>query len=30
MSSEQRLTELRERLAVIHDLKRVGWLLSWD
>jgi carboxypeptidase Taq len=30
MSAEQRLTELRERLAIIHDLKRVGWLLSWD
>jgi carboxypeptidase Taq len=30
VSAEQRLTELRERLAVIHDLKRVGWLLSWD
>ncbi|MGH3118876.1 MAG: carboxypeptidase M32, partial [Gaiellales bacterium] len=28
--SEQRLSELRERLAVIHDLKRAGWLLSWD
>jgi carboxypeptidase Taq len=30
MSPEQRLRELRERLAVIHDLKRAGWLLSWD
>jgi carboxypeptidase Taq len=26
----QRLAELRERLGVIHDLKRAGWLLSWD
>lgn len=30
MSAEQRLTELRERLALVHDLKRAGWLLSWD
>jgi carboxypeptidase Taq len=30
VSHEQRLSELRERLAVIHDLKRAGWLLSWD
>src|SRR5215218_11316584 len=26
----ERLAELRERLGVIHDLKRAGWLLSWD
>jgi carboxypeptidase Taq len=30
MSNEQRLSELRERLAVIHDLRRAAWLLSWD
>jgi carboxypeptidase Taq len=28
--SEQLLSQLRERLAVIHDLRRAGWLLSWD
>ncbi|HET6641940.1 MAG TPA: carboxypeptidase M32 [Gaiellaceae bacterium] len=28
--SEQRMTELRERLGVLHDLHRAGWLLGWD
>ena len=26
MSHKERLTELRERLGVIHDFKRAGWL----
>jgi carboxypeptidase Taq len=30
VSGEQLLSRLRERLAVIHDLRRAGWLLSWD
>jgi carboxypeptidase Taq len=30
MSNDQRLAELRERLGIIHDLRRAGWLLSWD
>jgi carboxypeptidase Taq len=30
VSGEQLLTQLRERLGVIHDLRRAGWLLSWD
>jgi carboxypeptidase Taq len=30
VTADQRLSELRERLALIHDLKRAGWLLSWD
>jgi carboxypeptidase Taq len=30
LSHNERLTELRERLGVVHDLKRAGWLLSWD
>jgi carboxypeptidase Taq len=30
LSHTERLTELRERLGVVHDLKRAGWLLSWD
>jgi carboxypeptidase Taq len=28
--SEQRMAELRERLGVLHDLHRAGWLLGWD
>ncbi|MDQ3777880.1 MAG: carboxypeptidase M32 [Actinomycetota bacterium] len=28
--SGARLQELRERLGEIHDLRRAGWLLSWD
>ena len=28
--SEQRMAELRERLGVLHDLRRAGWLLGWD
>jgi carboxypeptidase Taq len=30
VSSGKQVAELRERLALIHDLKRAGWLLSWD
>jgi len=30
VSHEARLKELRERLGEIHDLRRAGWLLSWD
>jgi carboxypeptidase Taq len=30
VTHEQRLAELRERLGIVHDLKRAGWLLSWD
>jgi carboxypeptidase Taq len=30
VTAEERLSRLRERLAVVHNLKRVGWLLSWD
>jgi carboxypeptidase Taq len=30
VSTEQRMTELRERLGVLHDLHRAGWLLGWD
>ncbi|HET8873186.1 MAG TPA: carboxypeptidase M32 [Gaiellaceae bacterium] len=30
MSNEQRMAELRERLGVLHDLHRAGWLLGWD
>jgi carboxypeptidase Taq len=30
VTADQRLSELRARLALIHDLKRAGWLLSWD
>ena len=30
MSNESRLAELRERLGVIHDLRRAGELLGWD
>jgi carboxypeptidase Taq len=30
VSGEQRLAELRERLAVIHDFRRAAFLLSWD
>ena len=30
MSNEERLTELRERLGVIHDLRRAAELLGWD
>jgi carboxypeptidase Taq len=28
--SKQRMAELRERLGVLHDLHRAGWLLGWD
>jgi carboxypeptidase Taq len=28
--SEQRLSELRQRLAVIHDFRRAAFLLGWD
>ena len=30
MTDEQRLADLRERLGMIHDFRRAGWLLSWD
>jgi carboxypeptidase Taq len=30
MTNEERLSELRERLGVIHDLRRAGELLGWD
>jgi carboxypeptidase Taq len=30
MTHVERLAELRERLGVVHDLKRAAWLLSWD
>ena len=30
MTNEERLTELRERLGVIHDLRRAAELLGWD
>ena len=30
MTHVERLAELRERLAVVHDLKRAAWLLNWD
>jgi len=30
VTDEQRLADLRERLGMIHDFRRAGWLLSWD
>ena len=30
MTHTDRLAELRERLGVVYDLKRAGWLLGWD
>jgi carboxypeptidase Taq len=30
MTNAERLQELRERLAIIHDLRRAAYLLGWD
>jgi carboxypeptidase Taq len=30
MTYVEQLAELRERLGVVHDLKRAAWLLNWD